>query len=71
VGLCVPQAFLNAVMLRLKGYKAEVVYGSIYEDEELIGHAWVETKIDGKDYIASWENLYPRSAYYDEWIMRP
>jgi len=67
-GLCAPQAFLNAAILNLKGYKPVVVYGTIYEEGKYLGHAWVEVQIDRKDYVVSWDTLYSKDEYYKNWV---
>lgn len=50
VGICRERAFLLAKMLRDGGLVARAKYGVIYDRKgnELSGHAWVETKIDGR-----------------------
>ena len=48
IGICRERSFLLAAMLKEGGLRARVRYGKVYDNgEDLGGHAWVETQVDG------------------------
>ena len=64
---CSPSAMVNLVILKLFNKDSMWVGGKIphQTSSEIVGHAWVETVLDGKPFVVNYNNIFVRDTYYE------